>query len=634
MTHTIRPRCSPTLTRLSKGVRSALGFTLTEALLALGVVTAATGAMFLFFGQVDAKAKVASETRNLRELSRRIESSFGMVGTFRGVSTTAIVVDGLAPDSQLGAGESVLTNVWGGAVNVQPYTVDRFGDSFSVSYAGLPRQACVDLVAANAGGVWDAQVSDVSVIRNIGGQLDVGLLGSTCADKSRVVFVYHSGLLGGEWTGAPLVLPPATPSVTPPVSPPVGTPVGPVGPVAPSTPVSPPTVPPPSVPPTTPPPVTPPAPPVSVTPPAPPTSPPATPPPISTTTPCQEWSENRTINCPLGQVGQVFQNRRHHCGPDPNVYEAWAGSTNAGSWTTTSSTCTPCPAPESRNVGCPAGQFGAIGQQRTFSCTGTGSWNAWTQTNTTCVACPAPFPQAETQWVTTAAACPAGQSGSHTWQAEQRRTRMGSYNCPATTWSLPSPTFTSWTAWADTGGRRDETNTCAPVGQACLTESNSGTLDASDAYYSISYSLAGSWGGCSASRRDNGVRGSGDCSAGANGVLTQSEWAAQAQLGDAYTESGSQSGWGSGMREFWGWDEHRWEKRASCTSAGSFEVLSDRGSGNSQPHGCRGELHEDAAPAEARAFCSGQPVGRWTDISYCSDSASHTYYGSLTIRWV
>ncbi|WP_285315963.1 type 4 pilus major pilin, partial [Stenotrophomonas maltophilia] len=249
MTHTIRPRCSPTLTRLSKGVRSALGFTLTEALLALGVVTAATGAMFLFFGQVNAKAKLASETRNLRELSRRIESSFGMVGTFRGASTTAVVVDGLAPDSQLGVGESILTNAWGGAVNVQPYTVERFGDSFSVSYAGLPRQACVDLVAANAGGVWDAQVSDVSVIRNTGGQLDVGLLGSTCADKSRVVFVYHSGLLGGEWTGSPLVLPPVTPSVTPPVSPPVGTPVGPVGPVAPSTPVSPPTAPPPSVPP-------------------------------------------------------------------------------------------------------------------------------------------------------------------------------------------------------------------------------------------------------------------------------------------------------------------------------------------------------------------------------------------------
>jgi hypothetical protein len=68
----------------------------------------------------------------------------------------------------------------------------------------------VNLVAANASGVWDAQVSDVSVIRNTGGQLDVGLLGRTCADKSRVVFVYHSGLLGGEWTGSPLVLPPVT----------------------------------------------------------------------------------------------------------------------------------------------------------------------------------------------------------------------------------------------------------------------------------------------------------------------------------------------------------------------------------------------------------------------------------------
>jgi hypothetical protein len=106
-------------------------------LLALGVVTAATGAMFLFFGQVDAKAKLASETRNLRELSRRIESSFGMVGTFlRGEHHRR---GGRWPGPRIPTRrrESVLTNAWGGAVNVQPYTVERFGDSFSVSYAGL-----------------------------------------------------------------------------------------------------------------------------------------------------------------------------------------------------------------------------------------------------------------------------------------------------------------------------------------------------------------------------------------------------------------------------------------------------------------------------------------------------------------
>ncbi len=196
---------------------------------------------------------------------------------------------------------------------------------------------------------------------------------------------------------------------------------------------------------------------VPVTPPAPPATPPLPPP--TTVAACVESSENRTMSCPAGSVGQVFQSRRHHCGPDPSVYEAWAGATTAGPWTDTSNTCTPCPGPESRTVACPSGQLGSIGQQRTFVCSGMGSWNAWTSISNTCAqACVAPAP--EWRPAPYKASCPAGWTGTGSnWTTGERRT----WTCPSST---GSPTNTGW-VWDGTPGVFVDNGDCLPSTPAC-----------------------------------------------------------------------------------------------------------------------------------------------------------------------
>ena len=128
-----------------------------ETLLTLAGLTVLSVVAFASYSHVSAKSKVSDESDNLRELSTKVESSFGLLGTFAGVSANAIVRDGLAP-TRLTDGEGLLTNAWGGEVTVEPYTVTRFGDGFSIVHHRVPARSCADFVAVNARDPWDIQV--------------------------------------------------------------------------------------------------------------------------------------------------------------------------------------------------------------------------------------------------------------------------------------------------------------------------------------------------------------------------------------------------------------------------------------------------------------------------------------------
>lgn len=602
-----------------------------ETLLTLAGLTVLSVVAFASYSHVSAKSKVSDESENLRELSSNVENSFGLLGNFAGVSANAIVRDGLAP-TRLTRGEGWLTNAWAGAVTVEPYTVTRFGDGFSIVHHQVPARSCADFVAVNARDPWDIQVSDVSVIRNHGGRLDLQALTDACADgDGRIRFVFHTGLVAGAAVGAsPLQLPPTPTSTTLPGSPPLGGPVGSAGPVDPAAPVGPinsaPSLPPPPSAAVAPPTATP---VVPVTPPAPPATPPLPPP--TTVAACVESSENRTMNCPAGSVGQAFQSRRHHCGPDPSVYEAWAGATTAGPWTDISNTCTPCPGPESRTLACPTGQLGAIQEQRTFVCSGSGSWGAWTLTSNTCApACVLPTPSTQTDTETRSAsqtaACPAGQVGEIVQSRQEQRTRARSAYCPAPTGPFAWNGWSGWSAWAATTPWATVSDTCTPItGPSCSWEldvyslaPNFGNLDGETVSYND-----GLGGGCDASW------------GGRSGITDQSSFNAckdsipsQPLNAGAYYALSEYTNWGGGMENNFGY-------RASCSSrwewvltgesiggcgaqgggSGGTICVSSQGDGNG--YGCGGQVCD--AAHDGVTYASGYAErwdAPWPDCDY------------------
>jgi hypothetical protein len=200
--------------------------------------------------------------------------------------------------------------------------------------------------------------------------------------------------------------------------------------------------------------------------------------------------ENQNVNCADGNYGTIVQSRfaTWSC---PEAWDVPVQGAFSG-WSTTSNTCTACPAPSTQSElqwvatpsSCAAAQYGNRSWEReqtrsrgvSYSCpAGTttlpgptyGAWSAWTNTGATrnqvntCVNCPSPTTQTQNQWVATPSSCAAGQYGNRSWEREQSQSRSVSYNCPAGTTSLPPASYGSWSAWSDTGATRNQVNTCA-----------------------------------------------------------------------------------------------------------------------------------------------------------------------------
>ena len=97
-----------------------------------------------------------------------------------------------------------------------------------------------------------------------------------------------------------------------------------------------------------------------------------------------------------------------------------------------------------------------------------GDWSAWTTTvngtwtttSNTCTACPAPVTgQAEYRWEDRSVGCPLGYNGTRYIEYYQKRTYTTSYSCPAGA-TAPTPSNGSYSGWADTGQTRNDRNSC------------------------------------------------------------------------------------------------------------------------------------------------------------------------------
>lgn len=330
---------------------------------------------------------------------------------------------------------------------------------------------------------------------------------------------------------------------------------------------------------------------------------------------CSPETQNQTVACPAGQGGQLVQSRSSTC-PTPTSAPVW------GSWSTVSNTCTTsctqggnscCTVQRQTQPGpaCPAGTYGAAGEQERFlGCvnaqTQSGSWTPWQDmTSGTCTACPATSTETQTQWDPRTDACPAGMTGSITYEAEQVRTRDVSYNCPAGTPVLPSPTTTAWGSWADTGTRRNTVNTCAST-SGCSTDTNwqNHLLDANDQ----SLDPAGTTYSCG-----NPTTWHNTCSAGDT----------------CHAESRPGSG-GSGWNS---WDEWDMVCTGACTASSCELKLISSVAGNESSCSGPDRYYErwtwtDSSGSKYGSCVNRSPVGAGTlctgDVSALSTSTGHT----------
>lgn len=490
---------------LALAVRKAMGgVSLVELLLFAGVAAAGAVVILGMALNTNAAAKRQQAQSDVGEFKQRLLSSYGATANFTGLSIESAKAEELFPAGMLDPLTRDPITPWGGAVRVLPTArPGRPADSSAViSMEGVPAADCALLVSSLATGFSEVVVNNITV--GAGRQLDVGQLGEACSGRrgnliqlflddphaqeelgqcagggtlETEIQACPAGQLGsitmqrllscptsyedavpGPWTQTANTCAPAcelpTPNPVAETRPGGSCPVGQLGTITESRTLT-------------------------YSCPAPTGSP---------TVEHSEWSvsentcapicvapapstDSRTLECPAGQLGEIVQEQTTTwtC-PAPTGSPV---STTSG-WTTTSNTCAPecvAPAPttDARTQECPAGEWGKVEEEQTttWACpalTGlpTSTTTAWTQTANTCATCPAPSSETDTDWEPRSKACPSGQSGSHTWEEQRRRTRSVSYDCPAGTSSLPSPTHGSWSGWSWTGTKRSERNTCAP----------------------------------------------------------------------------------------------------------------------------------------------------------------------------
>lgn len=184
---------------------------------------------------------------------------------------------------------------------------------------------------------------------------------------------------------------------------------------------------------------------------------------------CEPQTQQQTIGCPVGQVGQIRQSRQGTCsGGTPACPSLqWQG------WITLANTClTPPIAPPPavvvlppnntcvpftamRTQPCMAGMQGTIVQQQDTTCVaGSPVTGPWTTLSNSCTVVDAPVPTCVPHTESQARACPAGYGGQIT---EER-----SFTCASST-STPVPT--PWIVVANTC-----TSSCLTTGSCCVPD--------------------------------------------------------------------------------------------------------------------------------------------------------------------
>lgn len=187
---------------------------------------------------------------------------------------------------------------------------------------------------------------------------------------------------------------------------------------------------------------------------------------VSTT--CMAGRETRAQACPAGDVGIIVETRTSTCATSSSTpsWSGWAVASNSCQTPSSVSAATCSPATTSRDIGCPAGQFGIIREEMTTECptpTATPVTGTWVEQFRTCVAlsCQQAGTCCTASSNTDNPGCPAGYTGTRT-------TRQDS-TCASPS---DSPVMGAW---------YDETNTCVasnPEPPHNCSDKDRGTLPA------------------------------------------------------------------------------------------------------------------------------------------------------------
>lgn len=413
--------------------RNSKAFTLLSTIIVVAALLVFIGTAYGVYRSGMSARQAVQGSEQVKEIAKRITGAYATGKSFDGLTTEVAVSKNLVPESMVNS-EGAVTGPWGSSV-----AITGTGNSYVLEYSGVSSDSCVNFVSG-AEVLFDAVKVNENIVYSAGdpSASSKGNLIAQCSenDTGNVVAFINSSIFSTA---------PAPPSWNPCVAP-------------------------------------------------------------DPATQFDWWPDTKACPPPKSR-GLVTFEREVERTSDPACLNSGSLDYQWGPWGATGNTrnqdfsgCScplgksynplsgacevPCsaPAPTTNYRWVPASKACAPWESGSHTwekeqsntntpyCTGTfgvvkDNWSGWSDTggkrnkSNTCTCVPDPT-QTQTRWVGDSEACPAGQSGSHTWEKKQKRTRVSS--C-----SSGKPVYGGWSDWTDTGATRDDDNTC---GTSCTPD--------------------------------------------------------------------------------------------------------------------------------------------------------------------
>lgn len=125
------------------------------------------------------KTSVNDNTAQLMHISSNMISKYGKPGRYADVTSSIAVRSGVIPNNLRDGTGDTATNLFGGSITTAPDTLTGANDSVLLTWPGVPRNQCSDIVAGVAQEFRRIDVAGATVKADAG-QLDVAALEDAC----------------------------------------------------------------------------------------------------------------------------------------------------------------------------------------------------------------------------------------------------------------------------------------------------------------------------------------------------------------------------------------------------------------------------------------------------------------------
>ena len=147
------------------------------ALAALVIIGGVVGANSFIAGN-----KTKQETEELPVIFTKIQKVYSQAASYNGITLGTLISNRVFPQDRV-TSATTATNRFGGAVTVAAANITGTDDGAALTYSAVPEEGCIDLASAMARSAAKISV-DATVVKAIGGTLNVATLGTQCNDSS------------------------------------------------------------------------------------------------------------------------------------------------------------------------------------------------------------------------------------------------------------------------------------------------------------------------------------------------------------------------------------------------------------------------------------------------------------------